>query len=305
MDEAILEAHVDLRLAAFARHNGYAGGDRARTWVREKIEPLHREGAVRFAESNGRVRGVLAWRHDPSPWYGAPVSSVAIDYDACDPRWIDAVLDEELPRMEADLDLLLDTTYTDAYRALRARGVGVGSLQLFGRPDVALERLGPARVELIRMERAHIGAVLELHRRTFEAEPEHCWFGANRGFLEHMQKRTEEDIELASHGQRVLIANGRVAGHVSATVKDDPLWGPTAGMSLVLAPELRGRGLLRGIYRQLLEDAIANGARQMKGGTSQPPVIKLAALMERPAYALVMRRSAAFPDSHFAPYLPL
>ncbi|MCZ7682917.1 MAG: GNAT family N-acetyltransferase [Sandaracinaceae bacterium] len=306
MDEAILEAHVDLRLAALARHAAFAGGDRAREWVRGKIEPLHREGTVRVADDGGRIRGVIAWRHDPSPWYGAPVSSVAIDYDACDERWIEATLDEELPRMEADLDLVLDVAHTHAYRALRARGVGVGSVQLFGRPELALAKLGPASaVDLIPMQRAHVGGVIDLFRRTFEAEPQYCWFGANRGFLEHMQKEIERDLARTSHGQRVWLDGDRVVGHASATVRDDPLWGRTAGMSIAFAPELRGRGLLRGVYRHLLEAAVENGARTMKGGTSQPPVLRLAARMERPVYALVMRRAAAFPESHFAPYLPL
>jgi ribosomal protein S18 acetylase RimI-like enzyme len=311
MDEAILDAHVDLRLATLARHPLFAGGPRARDAIKEKLAPLHREGTVRAAEANGRITGVLAWRHDPDAWYGVPVSTVALDHELeWDARaWIDGVLDDELPRMEADLDLLLDVGYRHAYRAMRARGVGIDSLQLYGRPDVALTKLEdrslPPAITLARMEPEHVRAVMDLSRATFIAEPQYCWFGANEGFLAYKQRELERDLEQPEHVQRVLIEDGRVVGHCSASVKDDPLWGPTAGMSLILEPHLRGRGFVHAIYRHLLEHAVRAGARVMKGGTSQPPVIRLGVRMQRPAYAFVLRRRATWPESHFTPYLPL
>lgn len=319
MDEVLLEAHADLRLAALARHELFVGGIGARAHVIERLLPIHREGTVRVAESRGRAVAVLAWRHDPEPWYGQPVSSVALDYDARYPRieaWLDEVLDVELPRMEADLDFLLDANYREAFRAFRARGVGIDSLQLFGRPKEALARLLADRdvprdlsqwgVSSEPLTPELIDAVLALSRETFRREPQYCWFGANEAFLRYKKAELERDLAHASHVQRVLFRDGRVVGHCSASVRpDDPLWGPIAGLSLNLVPELRGRGMLRALYRDLLEAAVERGARAMKGGTSQPPVIHLAALMKRPLHALVLRRNARTPESHFAPYLPL
>ncbi|MCB9592646.1 MAG: GNAT family N-acetyltransferase [Sandaracinaceae bacterium] len=312
MDEHVLEAHVDLRLGN-ARHAPLAGSPRGRAAVRAVLERIHRDGRVCVADDGARVRAVLAWRDDPEPWCGAPVCTVAIDHDsAFDARgWIADTLDAELPRMEAELDLHLNPVYRDVYRALVARGVGVGSVVLLGEPATALAALGDVGglaergLEVMALEARHLDEALELTRAAFAAEPEHAWFGANEGFLAFLRSRLAGEIERPDHVQRVLLQNGRLLGHASASVDDDPLFGPTAGLGIVLAPELRGRGLSRPIYRALLEEAIAHGARLTKGMTSHPAVLRLGAVMGRRRIGLAMRRGATFGESHFAPYLPL
>jgi GNAT superfamily N-acetyltransferase len=316
MDEAVLEAHADLRLAALGRHALFSPTPGARAHVLEKLGPVHREGTVRTAELGDRLVAVLAWRHDPDPWYGQPVSTVALDYD---PRWdgivrwLDGVLDAELPRMVADLDLVLDARYREAYRALRKRGVGLDSLQLFGDPREGLSRLLADRdvpsdlsrwgFELTPLEPHEIDEVIALSRASFVREPQYCWFGANESFLVNKRAELERDLASDAHVQRVVRTKDGIRGHFSASVRrDDPLWGPVAGMSLNFAPELRGRGMLRAVYRHLLEAAIDRGARAIKGGTSQPPVLHLAAVMRRPLHAVIMRRGAKTPEAHFAPY---
>lgn len=313
MNDALLEAHVTLRLRAMSHHEAFAGDlPRATAFLREKLRPLHAEGTVRAAVEGGSLFGVLAWKHDPEPWCGEPVSAVALDYD---PRWSGAdawlaeVLDDELPRMEADLDLLLDARHDAARHALRARGVGVDSIVLLGRPEVALARLietgtsNEPAVQLVPLEEEHIDPLMALERETFTREPQFCWFATNEQALARMRDGLFHALSAADPMLSVVIADGRPRGLVQASLRDDALWGLTAGMSLLLAPELRGRGFARPIYRALLERMVEHGARTFKGGTNQPGVIRLGALMGRKLHAFVMRRGAPFPESHFRPYL--
>jgi GNAT superfamily N-acetyltransferase len=85
---------------------------------------------------------------------------------------------------------------------------------------------------------------------------------------------------------------------------DNPFFGPLAGMTLLLAPALRGRGLLRALYAHLLDQMIARGAHTFRGGTSQAPVMRLAVEMERPLQGWLLRRRAHFPVSHFGAFAP-
>jgi hypothetical protein len=312
--DAILEAHVALRLTTLARHTALADRARAAGAIRERLAPLHHEGTVLCAEHRGRTVGVLAWRHDPDPWCGVPVSSVALDYD---PGWTGAeawlanVLDRELPRMDADLELLLDASYRAAHRALCARGVRVDSLQLLGKPREALDRLRadraiaplPSGMAIEPLTAEHVDDVITLHRVVFTAEPQYCWFGADERWLRRRRDTLHAELDHEG-GHYVVVHRGRVLGHLGARVREDPCFGRTAGMILVLARELRGRGLLRALYAHLLESMIAQGATAFRGGTCQPPVLRLGLVMGRRLLHLVMRRGAFFPETHFAPYLP-
>lgn len=313
--EELLDAHTALRLATLSRHASFRGPG-AHAFLRERIAPLHREGSVQHAEHEGRLAGVLAWRHDPDhPQFGVPVSSVAIAYDAGWPgaeRWLGEVLDRELPRMEADLDCMVDIHQPEAYRALAARGVGIDSIMLLGDPRAALARLLrdrevpplPAPLAIVPLERAHVDEAVALFRAAFTAEPQYCWFGGNEQHLSRQREELEKELAEGTRGHRVMVDGSRVVGALGASVREDGLFGRTAGMSLVLAPELRGRGLLRPIYRHLLEHMIAEGAVTFRGGTSQPPVMRLGRVLGRPCVGAHMRRRNHFPASHFAQYLP-
>ena len=85
--EELLDAHTALRLATLSRHGSFVGGPGAHAFLRERIAPLHREGTVAHAEHEGRVVAVLAWRHDPDPFFGVPVSTL---------RWWHRTLRSEL-----------------------------------------------------------------------------------------------------------------------------------------------------------------------------------------------------------------
>ena len=315
MDAALLDAHVALRLESYGRHALFVPSPEAMAALRHFLEPFHAEGTVHALEANGEVRAVFAWRHDPAPFQGAPINSVAIDYALDLPEvkpWLERVLDAELPKMEGVIDLLLDVSHRAALRALTRRGVGIDSLQLLGDPRAALRGLLedrwveptlPHGLRLAPLDEPHVDAVLELYRASFAAEPRYCWFGANPAYLRSLRETLHEDLDRRTRGQNVVLDRGRLVGHAGAAVKDSDLWGPSAGMSLVMAHEVRGRGLLRPLYRALLEDMIASGARAFRGGTSQPPVIRLGLAMNRPLQGFLLRRPVLSPRSVFDPYL--
>ena len=312
--DEVLDAHVALRLAAARSHPCFSGDHAAAAdHLRGRLARIHANGTVRPFVRGAGGRGVLAWRHDPAPWYGVPVSTVAIDVDPTArgvDEWLGDVLDAELPRMEADLDLLVDARYPSVARALLRRGVGVEAVILVGPVAVALERLAagdprplPAGVTIDAITPDDVEALVALERETFAASPEYCWFGAAPVYLDGYR----EDLATAArHGDplvRVVRVDGAPRGVASGRLREDPLLGRISAMGLTFAPELRVRGVARAVYVDLLRHAVAAGAVAMKGGTSQPGVMRLSVEAGRTLQSVVMRRGATFPVGHFGTVL--
>ncbi len=308
----LLAEHVGLRLDAYRRRPDFRGHGTARAKIREHLAPIHEHGEARTLRAGGRLDAVVAWRLDEDSWYGPPVHTLAIDHrrGADVEAWLRDVLAEVLPLYDAELDLVVDAAYPQAYRALLAAGVGVDSVQLLG--DVARARRNlragalPEGVVLDRLRPADVDALIALYAETFAAAPEYCWFGAYPKALSRQRDRLEVALLDEAHLELVLRTKDGPRGHASATVvHDNAFWGPTAGMSLCFAPELRGRGVLRPVYRALLDGMHERGAVAFKGGTSQPAVMRLALEMGRTLSAVNLRRRAHFDEAHFAPFLPL
>jgi len=95
-----------------------------------------------------------------------------------------------------------------------------------------------------------------------------------------------------------------VVGHLGAELADHPHWGRVGGLELVVAPSLRGLGLARPLYRTALESLSARGAEIIKGGTSQPGVMALGRVMQRPWHAFNVRRAVPFGREHFLRFAP-
>lgn len=302
-----LDAHLELRMATSSRHPRFLPSGAGRERLRNHLNKIHEEGEVHSLVVGGALRAIFAWRTDPDSWFGSPASVIAIDHapgvDVA--PWLAPLLDDALPRMEDELDLFVDHAYRGLARALLARGLGLDSVQLLGDPVRARALLGaqrlPPELELRPLMPADAGAVVALHRETFRAQPEYCWFGGNERYLERMR----HDLGAPDPGQWVLQRDGACVGHLGAVLDpDNPFFGPLAGMTLLLAPALRGRGLLRALYAHLLDQMIARGAHTFRGGTSQAPVMRLAVQMERPLQGWLLRRRAHFPLTHFGAFAP-
>lgn len=307
--ESDAAAFIALRLASLAATPGFVGGQAAR----ERLCAYPgRAGAVhRVVRRHGRAIGQLYFVRDPDAWFGGPIVLGWVDRDPSDERALDALL----AAVDAHADALDGTTLIEIrvddgplLAGLRARGFGLDSVIQLGDPKVALtalgdddQPLGARGLALAPLRNAHVPAVVELHRAAFSAEPAFCWFGAFPSHLERMTRSLLHD----PRGHFALVDQaGRVLGHLGAELADTPYWGPTGGLELVLAPEVRGQGLTRSLYRAALRSLVARGARVMKGGTSQPAILSLGRRMRRPWHAFNLRRGAAFAAEHFLAFAP-
>jgi predicted N-acetyltransferase YhbS len=243
---------------------------------------------------------VLAWL-DREPSDAASLEPLLEAFDRHRERFDDTSLIE------------LRTDDRPLLRELIARGFGIDSVIQLGDAGPALaalegdraapvgEALGAHNLRLEPLERARVDAVVELHRAVFSAEPAWCWFGA---YPRHLA-RIRADLERDRDGQFALIdASGRVVGHLGAELDDNPYFGRTGGLELILASHLRGLGLARPLYRAALSSLVERGAERIKGGTSQPGVLALGRVMRRPWHAFNLRREVAFGPEHFLRFAP-
>lgn len=261
----------------------------------------------------------LAYFRDPEVWYGGAATIAFVDRDPRSPRAL-TELAFVLRAHAASLDAttLLEMTADDA--ALREvvvaeTGLGVDSVFQVGAADVALHALRDvtwpaATVGLgIAIREARIGdvdAIVGLERDAFTAEPAYCWFGAYPHHLENVRRRLEHALRAGDGVHLVVQGAGReVLGHVGADIDGHAFWGCSAGLDIVLAPALRGRGLLKVLYREALARLVhVHRVATLRGGTAQPGVMALGLRMGRAWGALHMRRNVAFPFAHFAAFQP-
>jgi len=202
--------------------------------------------------------------------------------------------------------LLLDRPCAGLAPTLRAHGLQVDSVVLVGETATARAALGPVPdVAGVRVRPGHAAdaeAVVRLQRETFTENPDPCWFGANAAWLEALRR---DWIREADGGDGVVLvvedADG-FAGFAQGGPARDGRWGHTAGLSLVLAPRVRGRGVSRVLHARLLDGLIDRGVRWFNGGTSNPAVLYRARRMGRRPMAWVWRVRPPHPPDRFGPF---
>ncbi|MCB9615178.1 MAG: hypothetical protein H6722_22300 [Sandaracinus sp.] len=305
-----LDEHVALRLAAFRRHRPYLESPAAEAAVREHLTPHHTTGSVHVHRRGDRVSAIAAWRFVPDSWFGAPSWNVAIDHDVEAPAeeieaWLLDTLGPVMPTLEAELDVLVHASYPPVLAALRRLGLGIDSVQLVGEVDRALARLEdaplPSGLRITPMREDDLPEVFAMLERTFVEEPEHGWFCALPKFIAKQREQLKAAARDPKALQLVVREGERVVGHVGASIDlANPFWGPSTSLGLCFAPSIRGRGVLRPLYRAFLEGLRARGVRVFRGGTSRPAVMHLGRVMDRTLQGLNLRRGAPFPPSHFA-----
>ncbi|MCB9531901.1 MAG: hypothetical protein H6700_09060, partial [Myxococcales bacterium] len=273
-------------------------------------------GECRVHRRNGEIVAAVTSTHDERSWFGEPVTRVWLD---AAPEDVDALgwLVDELPgvfrRAGPTLFCMLEAAHVaPLLDTALASGGAVDSVMLVGRTrdaraglgrvDVAA-RLAAADVTLRRAVGADVAAISELDRAAFSANPEYCWFGANPDFLVGQRAALEAAVG-AGAPPWVLERGGRVLGWFQASVSSNPEWPAHAGMGVVLAPELRRRGLLRVAYAVMLEQLDTAGVEWFRGGTSQPAVMKLGLEMGRRLCGVHIRAVSGFGVEHFASWLP-
>lgn len=320
-DHALLRAWVGLVRRAYAVHPEYVAGPAAtarhRGAVADFICRARYTGEVRSRWRGDALDAVVAVYAEPDSWYGVPRRSIVLDRDpdvADTIGWLrDQVVDLGIT---ADTDIFVFA----ADRALvgplldACPTLGVDSVILLGDPRRALDALMARKAPPTLAERglttgpvadvAEVDRLVDLTRDVFAAHPEWCWFGTTP-----MQLARERSGLLLGIGGReddltvVIRRDGVAVGMVQQHLEDNPLWGRTAGVGLLLHPDMWGQGLLNAMYRHMLERLVTTDAVVFKGGTSQPPVMHLGRLMGRPLHAIHLRAGAPMPPAHFASYL--
>ncbi len=239
---------------------------------------------------------------DPDAWFGGPTTIAFADRDRRDPAALDALAEAwRRPGLHHGEDLWLEVDPRDEalLAVLMLSGLRVDSVITAGSVAEAFAAIGPPGAEpedggarLEPLEAADIADVVELHRRTFSDNPEWCWFGAAPAHLARLGETLEAWTGAAAPSDAHWVfrgPDGRALGHVDVSIGDEPGWGRAAGIGIVLAPGLRGRGLLRVAWRRCLVVAREGGARVWKGGSSQPAVLSLGARLGRRWHQIGLR----------------
>jgi len=283
-----------------------------------RLRALWRRLMALESEARGPASGAwhLVAALDPSPWFGESTTIVFADRDRADPQALaDLVSALRGPGLHRRPDTWLEIDPRDEglLAALLADGWWIDSVISVGGIDAALRRRdhlatdgGADVVAFEPLEAVDLDAVVALQGRTFQAEPWWCWFGA---YPDHLTG-VAEDIAAWVDGARpdsrhwVLRKGEAIVGHLSLDVSDEPFWGRAAGVGIVLAPELRGRGYLKRAYGLVLEVSQELGARVWKGGTAQPAVMSLSRRLGRVWHQIGLRRQGRFAASHFMAFAP-
>ena len=188
------------------------------------------------------------------------------------------------------LGLIGDTA--QAHRQLRDRHTDENPLKTLG---LTLERLDAERLD----------DVAALRSRTFAAEPEYCWFGANPGHLEMHRARLAVEVQ-KDHAWFVLCKGKELVGHFGSSITyNHPLWGTVGGFEVYFDEDFRNKGLGRLAYEHTLAALLECGAKTFKGNTAQPPIMHLGKLMGRKLFEIHLKHAPFFDAEHFAAYLNL
>jgi GNAT superfamily N-acetyltransferase len=311
----VLSPLIQLRAEVAARTPGWRDGAPARRQLtRELLRGLAKDGRLDIQARGNRLLGfVLSW-WEPRGWTGGPLQRVLVEVEPDSPPAAEWATDRILElggSLDGPLDLRVNFEQHMLRHRLAQEGLGVDSVVLVGAPGPALVML-QARwappvdlrhlgLDIAPMAPHHVDAVIALRHRVFLDHPEFCWFGAMPGHLARLRRDLQQPGPHERH--RVVLDRGRVVGSFSATVRADPCWGRTAGLDMVLHPDIQGRGIARTLYLRMLDWLVDEGVDCFKGGTAQSAVMHLGRAMGRVPFETNHRRSTAFPRAHFDPAL--
>lgn len=320
-DHALLHAWVELARRSYAIHPEYRAGAAATGKHRRAVAGFicrgRVGGEVHALWRGDRLRAAVTLYPEPDSWYGYPRRTIHLNRDPGD----DGAAGWLVERIAAlgvddDTDIMLLASDRPLVEPLLAAcpGLGIDVVILLGEPRAALDALVAARdpapltasgltVGPI-ADMAEVVTLVKLTRDVFAAHPEWCWFGTG----ERQMSREMAGLMLGIDGDpddltEIIRDGDEPVGLAQIHVDDNPLWGRSAGFGLLLHPRLWGRGLLKSMYRRMLERLIEADVELFKGGTSQPPVMRMGRLMKRPLHGIALRGGATLPRSHFDPYL--
>jgi hypothetical protein len=279
------------------------------------VKEAESQGGLRLFRERGALVGYVAYWHDRDAWYGTPTTMGLIELVPDRHDLVERAVDdfkERSPGLGDALDITLDAHDVLMINGLIEEGLSPDAAVLVGCPRRSLERLRrlkdpPDDLEHLGLrlspmdseEKVH--AAMDLKRKVFRDEPSRCWFYE---FVAE-QERAEilRCLRSGELGDRfcVILDGDQTVGMFGYSFEEqNPNWGATAGMDLVLDPLIQGKGVVKTSYLRMLASMVAEGVDAYKGGTNQPAVMGLSCLMERDVYAYVLRRETPFRWEHFS-----
>lgn len=278
-----------------------------------------------YYDNDANIRGyVMYWQQEES-WYGPPIQTCTLDFDWQNSKavlWATQKLLSLQKELTDDCELMLSACYSSVLGVALNVGFKIDTVLLLGDPKVSLnhlitdkspyEHLGFMNLSIhLLNSQKEVKAILKLKKDYFTQHPEFCWFGADERHLKKCQDDLADTIRKTKRGKKpntyawVIYREGELLGYFSFQVQvDHPLWGHYAGLDILLHPRIQKKGVVKTIYRIMLESMILQGIQVYKGGTSQPAVMGLGRLMQRPLFSWILRKNAVFDPSHFDLYLP-
>ncbi|MEM6733706.1 MAG: GNAT family N-acetyltransferase, partial [Myxococcota bacterium] len=236
---------------------------------------------------------VTAFRRDTS------ITALMVDHRLGDEEaiaWTQATLSWLIPELDEPLEIELTSAYRHLLPSFAQHGIVPKSVTQIGTPDRTLHRFlnrsSKADVDRFRLpegyalqiqSETHLGEVLRLRDRV--------------GY------ETRHEVGECARSEAmcwVVLNQEQVVGYVKVHVRDDPYWGRTAELDLVLAPEHWKSSLLGAAYERALRAAVQTGAECVRNRTSQPETFKLGHLCSLVVETYDQQRIRAFDTENTA-----
>lgn len=312
-----LDALVDLRQRSAVVEP--PDPDTARAFLRGVYEGILRDARrAEFLKEGERFLGAVVMGKPPSERFGAPEDSVVV---LCDPEapqardWAAVTLADVTSDSTDHCTVLLPATDQELMGPLETLGFGPSKLGLVGALSPALrafeERAREPGSLGVRFEDAQLAQaplLCGLMRDFFAAHPA-LGFGSSEPSPEEQAEIDEREVarmeERLTQGRQtdfVVTEEGAVRGYFGFTpYMSHPLFGPVAGLDIVLLPGIQGRGVGTAAYLHMLRSMDAMGISSIFGRTSNPAVIHLGVQTGRRLRRIVMRRDGPFIDPGLIP----
>jgi hypothetical protein len=310
---------AELRWRNHGRHRFFRQDERSldvlRTYFKTVVKTAESQTGLEVVRDRGELVGYLAYWHDPDAWYGTPTTIGLIDLA---PNRVDLVawaIDDfrkRSPDLGPTLDMSLDAHDGALIAGLVGEGMRPDAAVLVGCPQRSLELLvrhknPPPGLEHLDLSvssmdtESKVHAAMDLKKRVFEDERSRCWFYEHVSEQERSAVLTQLGSGELENRFHVIENDETVVGMFGYSLEEEnPYWGNTAGMDLVLDRSIQGRGVVKTCYLHMLKSMVDERVDVFKGGTNQPAVMGLSRLMDRSTYTYVLRRNTPFGWSDFS-----
>ena len=309
--DQVLDAAAQLRRDDLARSPAYESTLAALLFHRKTFE---RADVLDVFMGSEGPRALVGRLEGEMPAHGVGSTHLFLHRRRDDPaalQWVKARTASLLSDAKATPFVMLPADEVALRRHLLHQGLRIQYVTQVGRVDTALRCLPdhaqlplPDSLRWVDMDRSHADAVADLKVAAF-SDGRFAFFGAGAGFRELARRAVANGRPF--NGRRwVLVDALGVAGLLELHHRRDDAHnaGGSAGIDVVLAPRLRGRGLTWRVYRHLLLSLQQDGLAWIKGATAQPAILRIGRQLGRVPTAMALRGGAPFDESWFSAHLP-